>query len=1328
VNSTLDRAQMSFKSALYKAFRIKILTSTAEPRLGNRYTVLVFSRKAKWFLFPIACSLCLALSGCIGDVVSRSATLSLVASSKSISLGRVPVGKSATATLSLVNKNPVAVTITQLSMTGQSFSVGNQRNLPVSIAANSAYIVDIEFDPLVPGPTAGQLTIVTDASAHGTMLIGVSGVGAAVQPASKLNAISCAAASITGAGLDTCTVTISGAAPGGGFTVNLSSDNAAVNVPTTLVIPENATSIQFTANVSAVSNSQIVTLSATANGESENFALQLSASVPALNISAKSIAFGEVLLNTSATQSLTLTSAGTAPVTISAATITGTAFSVSGASFPLTLSAGQSATLSVQFDPIAAAAANGQLTITSNASPSSTKTVSLAGIGEAPALSSFSCNSGQITGSGTDLCTVKLSASTGSGAEIVSLSSSNAAVSVPATVTVPAKAISAQFTASVTSVESAQPAILTASAGGASINFAIQLNAYVPSLKIGATSLAFGNVPLNTSAIQSVTLTSTGTAPVTIGAATITGTAFSVSGATLPLTVNPGQSATLSVQFDPAAAGSASGQLTITSNDKSGSTVIISLAGTGEAPAVSVFSCATNAITGAATELCTVKLSASTGSSAEIVSLSSSDAAVSVPATVTVPAKAISVQFAASVTSVETAQQVTLTASAGGASINFALQLNAYVPTLKIGVTSLSFGNVPLNTSATQSLTLTSTGTAPVTISAATPTGTGFSLQGATFPLTVNPGKSGTLSVQFNPTATGSASGQLTITSNDKSGSTAIVSLAGTGTSDPSIKIVIAPSNVSAAVGETQQFSVSVTGTPKIDVTWKISGTGCAGTACGTISSAGLFTAPEAVPSPATITVTATSQADPSQSATADVTITSYLATATVSESPGISIPSDFLGLSHEWGMAEFFAGTKANGKNLQYRQLLQNLLQYSTEPMIIRIGGNSTDLTTSLRAVDLESINDLNADLENKLKFSLGINMASDDPAIATAETKAISAAIPAASLVGLELGNEPDCWAADGLRPADYSFAEYAAQLNTWIKLVADASNSQLSPISPAFCLSNWISGYEELLPSSDLAPELITQHYYAGEYLVAQPKPLNFLLADVRATSGPTKLASYISVVHEAGKKIRIGEMNSMSNGGQPGVSDAFGSALWGVDIMFEFAKAGADGVNWHTGNGGAYDLFQFHTKTDPSSGLSDYSLSSVRPLFYGLQFFAEATTSNGALLPVTMDTKANVKVWALIGDDGLLRVVILNKDERQTGTVKLVIPGYTLGTVSRLLAPSLSAQTQVTLGNQTYDGSVDGKMIGELETEQIEDADGSFTLTMSKVSAALITFSK
>ena len=75
------------------------------------------------------------------------------------------------------------------------------------------------------------------------------------------------------------------------------------------------------------------------------------------------------------------------------------------------------------------------------------------------------------------------------------------------------------------------------------------------------------------------TLTNTGGSAVTISAATITGTGFSVSGLSLPTTLSPNESVTFTVTFAPASTGSTSGTLAVLST-ATNSTLKIALSGT----------------------------------------------------------------------------------------------------------------------------------------------------------------------------------------------------------------------------------------------------------------------------------------------------------------------------------------------------------------------------------------------------------------------------------------------------------------------------------------------------------------------------------------------------------------------------------------------------------------------------------------------------------------------------------------------------------------------------------------------------------------------------
>jgi hypothetical protein len=110
----------------------------------------------------------------------------------------------------------------------------------------------------------------------------------------------------------------------------------------------------------------------------------------------------------------------------------------------------------------------------------------------------------------------------------------------------------------------------------------VKLNAGRSVLELDSSRVAFGDVNLNSPATQSIRLTSTGRDALIIDSVGLTGRGFAISGASFPMTLNPGKSVALDVEFDPAAIGTFSGALTIASNSVTGSQVVVQLSGTGE--------------------------------------------------------------------------------------------------------------------------------------------------------------------------------------------------------------------------------------------------------------------------------------------------------------------------------------------------------------------------------------------------------------------------------------------------------------------------------------------------------------------------------------------------------------------------------------------------------------------------------------------------------------------------------------------------------------------------------------------------------------------------
>jgi parallel beta-helix repeat protein len=86
-------------------------------------------------------------------------------------------------------------------------------------------------------------------------------------------------------------------------------------------------------------------------------------------------------------------------------------------------------------------------------------------------------------------------------------------------------------------------------------------------------------------------------------------------------------------------------------------------------------------------------------------------------------------------------------------------------------------------------------------------------------------------------------------------------------------------------LGNTQQFTATITGTSNTAVSWSVNGVAGGNSTLGTISSTGLYTAPQDLPNTANVTIQATSQSNSSASGSAALTITSDIA-VTVATNP----------------------------------------------------------------------------------------------------------------------------------------------------------------------------------------------------------------------------------------------------------------------------------------------------------------------------------------------------------------------------------------------------------------------------------------------------------
>lgn len=111
--------------------------------------------------------------------------------------------------------------------------------------------------------------------------------------------------------------------------------------------------------------------------------------------------------------------------------------------------------------------------------------------------------------------------------------------------------------------------------------------------------------------------------------------------------------------------------------------------------------------------------------------------------------------------------------SLNGTGIAATLQLSA-------SPTGLSFGNVTVGNSSTQTATLTNTGNSSLNIIQITVSGSGYTTSGLLLPATLTAGQSTTLFIAFSPTSAGTFNGTVSVVSS-ATNSPALISLSGTG-------------------------------------------------------------------------------------------------------------------------------------------------------------------------------------------------------------------------------------------------------------------------------------------------------------------------------------------------------------------------------------------------------------------------------------------------------------------------------------------------------------------------------------------------------------------
>ena len=448
------------------------------------------------------------------------------------------------------------------------------------------------------------------------------------------------------------------------------------------------------------------------------------------------------------------------------------------------------------------------------------------------------------------------------------------------------------------------------------------------------------------------------------------------------------------------------------------------------------------------------------------------------------------------------------------------------------------------------------------------------------------------------------------------------------------------------------------------------------------------------------------------------------------------SVPDSFLGVSTEVGALALF---ERHGVLLD--RALSLLQVRGGGPLILRVGGTSADgtfwdpsarrlpgwafgLTPAWFAQTAVLVRRVDT------RLILDLNLATDRPPAAARLAGAAERLLPRGSILGFEVGNEPDAYdhagwlaaiARGGLTDAAVarriSAQSYAQDFRSYARLLARIA-PRVALVGPALAYprtdTGWIS---TLLDGPHPRLGILSAHLYpysACAHPGSPGYPTIARLLSEQSTAGQVgQIRPALALAHRAGLPFRVTELNSVACGGLAGVSNAFVTALWAPDMLFELLRAGVDGVN-------------VHIRADAINGAFAITGDGLvaRPLLYGLILVARTLGPDAQLVQVRTDAapSLHLKVWAVRLAGGVLHVLLIDKGDR-SATVHLALPATGTATLQRLLAPSAGSRSGITLDGERL--GRDGRWHGQPAGETLTPGPHGYELTVPRLSAALVS---
>ncbi|KJA16300.1 glycoside hydrolase family 79 protein [Hypholoma sublateritium FD-334 SS-4] len=489
---------------------------------------------------------------------------------------------------------------------------------------------------------------------------------------------------------------------------------------------------------------------------------------------------------------------------------------------------------------------------------------------------------------------------------------------------------------------------------------------------------------------------------------------------------------------------------------------------------------------------------------------------------------------------------------------------------------------------------------------------------------------------------------------------------------------------------------------------------------------------------------TATLVAPAAPNATAMPTAFALAVPSAVPAGASIEQSGSFFGFSVEMSVVNQVLGKNSSLLQVPFLNLMANL-QQRTGRIHVRVGGNTQETATLVESTsdgkilekDLTAVSGttdtppliFTADLIQMMRnisdlvnvhWFLGVPFNDTNWRLEIVET---GQAILGEFLIGIQAGNEPDLYANHGRRPTNYTQDDYFGEFGLLIQALDADTSVQASKLLIAPSVStNWspesvLSAGTGFIPTYGSSLEaLAVEHYPSDNCGVAFPDSgiaindpqslLSTYLSHGSATSIVSPYLNTSEVAQTNGLPFYMFETNTASCGGFAGLSDAFASALWGVDYAMQMAAVNFSTALFHVGG----QSVSYNPFTPPPTNESTFHQWTIGPIYYSALVVAEALGASNTSQVLDLNANSGNELTPAYGiweHGALTRVLLINFANDPTGAstlqVDLSMPDGTLPStvnVKLLLANNVTQKGNFTWAGQTFGGNFqsDGRPIG------------------------------